>query len=231
MADGKPPSEVLALGTKPRGVDEVEASIRRELAPNEVKGYRLPQETEDRIRALYDQKKLTPETYAAVVMDGAIKAGVPTDEAFMADALVQGKTTVDNMNKDVGWGGFSYDLVDKEEKEGMGLLGASTALAGLTSAGCVRKPVENIMPFAKRPEDLIPGVPWVHLPITMGYDRSPELVIDEKKAFLEDMLARGVRLFFTHDTGCAMAAVSMDEAGRFSASDPQSALTNFALAA
>ncbi len=41
----------------------------------------------------------------------------------------------------------------------MGLLGASTALAGLSSVGCVRKPVENIMPFAKRPEDLIPGVP------------------------------------------------------------------------
>jgi len=125
MADGKPPSQILALGTKPRGVDEIEASIRRELSPNEVKGYRFPQETEDRIRALYDQKKLTPENYAAVVMDGAIKAGVPTDEAFVADALAKGKTTVDNMNKDVGWGGFSYDLVDKEVKENMGLLGAS----------------------------------------------------------------------------------------------------------
>jgi Fe-S-cluster-containing dehydrogenase component len=41
----------------------------------------------------------------------------------------------------------------------MGLLGASTALAGLTSTGCIRKPEQNIMPFAKRPEDMIPGVP------------------------------------------------------------------------
>jgi molybdopterin-containing oxidoreductase family iron-sulfur binding subunit len=41
----------------------------------------------------------------------------------------------------------------------LGLLGASTALAGITSTGCIRKPRENIMPFAKRPEDLIPGKP------------------------------------------------------------------------
>ena len=38
----------------------------------------------------------------------------------------------------------------------MGILGASTALAGLTT-GCLRKPVEHIVPLAKRPEDSIPG--------------------------------------------------------------------------
>ena len=53
--------------------------------------------------------------------------------------------------------------------------------------------------------DLIPGRPWVHLPVTMGYDRYPELLIDEKQRFLEDKLARGVRLFFTHDLDCAVA--------------------------
>lgn len=63
--------------------------------------------------------------------------------------------------------------------------------------------------------DLIPGRPWVHLPVTMGYDRAPELLIDEKRGFLEDKLSRGVRLFFTHDTGCAMAQVTRDESGRF----------------
>jgi glyoxylase-like metal-dependent hydrolase (beta-lactamase superfamily II) len=63
--------------------------------------------------------------------------------------------------------------------------------------------------------DLIPGRPWVHLPVTMGYDRAPELLIDEKRAFLEDKFARGVRLFFTHDTGCALAQVTRDDKGRF----------------
>ncbi len=63
--------------------------------------------------------------------------------------------------------------------------------------------------------DLIPGRPWVHVPITMGYDRNAELLIDEKRAFLEDKLARNVRLFFTHDAGCALAQVARDDKGRF----------------
>ncbi len=63
--------------------------------------------------------------------------------------------------------------------------------------------------------DLIPGRPWVHVPITMGYDRNAELLIDEKRAFLEDKLARDVRLFFTHDPGCALAQVTRDGKGRF----------------
>ncbi len=63
--------------------------------------------------------------------------------------------------------------------------------------------------------DLIPGRPWVHVPITMGYDRNPEMLIDEKRAFLEDKLARNVHLFFTHDPGCALAQVVRDDKGRF----------------
>jgi len=63
--------------------------------------------------------------------------------------------------------------------------------------------------------DLVPGRSWVHVPITMGYDRNAELLIDEKRAFLEDKLARNVHLFFTHDPGCALAQVVRDERGRF----------------
>lgn len=72
--------------------------------------------------------------------------------------------------------------------------------------------------------DLIPGRSWVHLPITMGYDRAPETLIDEKRAFLEDKLARGVRLFFTHDHACAAARVTRDERGRFGTADEQASL-------
>lgn len=63
--------------------------------------------------------------------------------------------------------------------------------------------------------DLIPGRSWVHVPITMGYDRNAELLIDEKRVFLEDKLARNVHLFFTHDPGCAMAQLVRDGTGRF----------------
>jgi glyoxylase-like metal-dependent hydrolase (beta-lactamase superfamily II) len=72
--------------------------------------------------------------------------------------------------------------------------------------------------------DLIPGRSWVHLPITMGYDRAPETLIDEKRGFLEDKLARGVRLFFTHDHACALARVTRDERGRFGTADERASL-------
>ena len=69
--------------------------------------------------------------------------------------------------------------------------------------------------------DLIPGRFWVHLPITMGYDRWPEKLIDEKRAFLDDKLARKVRLFFTHDHDCAVARVVRDERGRYGTDEEQ----------
>ncbi len=77
--------------------------------------------------------------------------------------------------------------------------------------------------------DLIPGRPWVHLPITMGYDRNPECLIDEKSALLADAHARGVRLYFTHDVDCALARVIRDERGRYSTDHPVDALSARAL--
>ncbi|MDR2011667.1 MAG: MBL fold metallo-hydrolase [Rhodanobacter sp.] len=77
--------------------------------------------------------------------------------------------------------------------------------------------------------DLIPGRPWVHLPVTMGYDRYAELLIDEKRAFLEDKLARNVRLFFTHDPDCASAHIVRDAKGRFGTRDECTSLAGESL--
>lgn len=63
--------------------------------------------------------------------------------------------------------------------------------------------------------DLIPGRAWVHRSITMGYDRFPELLIDEKAVIIDDLVQRGGRIFFTHDPACAMARVTRDERGRY----------------
>ncbi len=69
--------------------------------------------------------------------------------------------------------------------------------------------------------DLIPGRAWVHLPITMGYDRFPERLIEEKRDLLDDARARGVRLFFTHDHEIALAGVEVDARGRYAAAQAQ----------
>ena len=77
--------------------------------------------------------------------------------------------------------------------------------------------------------DLIPGAPWVHLPITMGYDRYPELLIDEKSALLQDLIERDGRLFFTHDPHIAMGRLSRDAKNRFCIDDGHRELAGFAL--
>ncbi len=65
--------------------------------------------------------------------------------------------------------------------------------------------------------DLIPATPWVHLPVTMGYDRAPEILIDEKKKMLEFAIEEDARLFYTHDSMTALSKVSKDEKGKYSA--------------
>lgn len=62
--------------------------------------------------------------------------------------------------------------------------------------------------------DLVPGRAWVHLPITMGYDRFPEQLIDEKADLFRDFVAHDEFLFFTHDPQVAAARLS-EQGGRF----------------
>jgi glyoxylase-like metal-dependent hydrolase (beta-lactamase superfamily II) len=68
--------------------------------------------------------------------------------------------------------------------------------------------------------DLVPGVPWVHLPITMGYDRYPELLIEEKQALLDRIHAEGGLMVFTHDAKVAAARVAKGADGRYGAAEP-----------
>lgn len=77
--------------------------------------------------------------------------------------------------------------------------------------------------------DLVPGTAWVHLPMTMGYDRYPELLIDEKTALLNQLCDRGAWLFYTHDPVVAMSKIRRGEAGRLSADKPETSPTRFVL--
>ena len=72
--------------------------------------------------------------------------------------------------------------------------------------------------------DLIPGAPWVHLPITMGYDRFPELLIEEKEALLSRVVADDEWVFFTHDPAVAAAKVRRDAKGRYQAEEAVAAV-------
>jgi glyoxylase-like metal-dependent hydrolase (beta-lactamase superfamily II) len=65
--------------------------------------------------------------------------------------------------------------------------------------------------------DIAPGTPWVHVPITMGYDRYPELIINEKKALLQEIVENNGYLFFTHDPTTACAKIEVDEKGKYRA--------------
>ncbi len=76
--------------------------------------------------------------------------------------------------------------------------------------------------------DLIPGAAWVHLPITMGYDRYPELLIDEKRKLYESLGDRDL-IYFTHDSETACAQIK-EQKGKYSPQEPLSELKNFALA-
>ena len=67
--------------------------------------------------------------------------------------------------------------------------------------------------------DLIPGSAWIHIPISMGYDRFPEQLIDEKTFFLKKVMTENLRLFFTHDTEISTANVQQNN-GKYLIENP-----------
>ena len=68
--------------------------------------------------------------------------------------------------------------------------------------------------------DLIPGIAWIHLPITMGYDRYPEKVIDEKSEVYQAAIVHKWRIFYTHDPQYALSEIEYDATGRYQARHP-----------
>ena len=68
--------------------------------------------------------------------------------------------------------------------------------------------------------DIIPGMPWIHIPITMGYDRFAEQVINEKEKILGLAQEQNWYLYFTHDQTTAMAKVYRDQQGKYLPIDP-----------
>lgn len=76
--------------------------------------------------------------------------------------------------------------------------------------------------------DLIPGTAWLNTSISMGYDRFPELLLDEKKAFLENNLHEKTLLFFTHDPHTC-AAQYEEEGKKITIKNPLTEMKNFKL--
>ncbi len=58
----------------------------------------------------------------------------------------------------------------------------------------------------------------MHLPISMGYDRFPEQLIDEKKALLDDLSQRSGSLYFTHDLNMPCGLIGQPDKGHYSVS-------------
>lgn len=68
--------------------------------------------------------------------------------------------------------------------------------------------------------DLVPGCAWVHLPITMGYDRFAEKVIDEKQEMYEQLDLNKLILMFTHDPDYVACSVRINEKKKYEAFQP-----------
>lgn len=80
--------------------------------------------------------------------------------------------------------------------------------------------------------DLVPGRAWVHVPVSMGYDRFPEQVIDEKEDLYRLAVPGKWWVFYTHDAACAASRVqSVNDGARVKIQpfDEQPALVSFHL--
>ena len=77
--------------------------------------------------------------------------------------------------------------------------------------------------------DLIPGIPWVHLPIVMGYDRFAEQTINEKKVILEQAISENLLIFYTHDPNTAASRIRINDKGKYEAVDKYQELAGYSI--
>jgi len=59
--------------------------------------------------------------------------------------------------------------------------------------------------------DIAPGHAWINLPITMGYDRFPERLIDEKRDIFQRVFKENAWIFYPHDNTYAASKLLFDE--------------------
>lgn len=65
--------------------------------------------------------------------------------------------------------------------------------------------------------DLIPGSTWAHIPLTMGYDRFPELLIDEKTQLYKNLNLEKTIFYYTHDNKYVGSRIKKNENGKYEA--------------
>ncbi len=116
------------------------------------------------------------------------------------------------------------EIVEGDHSEQLGD-GYSFSVSDGHTPGQLHTRVETPAGSLRFAGDLVPGIPWVHLPITMGYDRFPELLIDEKRAFLDAVIEEQGWIFLTHDPEMAACRIERDTKGRYCAIDAQRDLT------
>lgn len=64
------------------------------------------------------------------------------------------------------------------------------------------------------PSDLISGTAWVHLPIVTGLDRTPEILINSKKEYLDKAIAENWLIVYDHDPVTPSSHVRFNEEKR-----------------
>jgi hypothetical protein len=91
----------------------------------------------------------------------------PAPEGFSEQSLLDEGSLTEEQRKTAGF----------QRREALKLMGASMALAGVTT-GCVRRPEELILPYVSQPEEIIPGVANYYATAFPGPSGAVGLVIE-----------------------------------------------------